>query len=64
VSLRGGEAKLAQVTILTAPDIHASNDFEHPDDVVPKTVSANVTGSRFTWTFNPGSVTKLEIELT
>jgi alpha-N-arabinofuranosidase len=63
VSLRGGEAKSAQVTVLTAPDIHAHNDFDHPDAVVPKTAPAGVSGSRFTWTFPPASVTKLEIEL-
>jgi alpha-N-arabinofuranosidase len=63
VSLRGGEAKSAQVTVLTAPDIHAHNDFDNPNSVVPKTEPASVSGSRFTWTFSPASVTKLEIEL-
>jgi len=63
VSLRGGEAKSAQVTVLTAPDIHAHNDFDHPEAVIPKTEPAGVSGSRFTWTFKPASVTKLEIEL-
>jgi alpha-N-arabinofuranosidase len=63
VSLRGGEAKGAQVTVLTAPDIHAHNDFDHPNSVVPITQSASVSGSHFTWAFPPASVTKLEIEL-
>ncbi len=63
VSLRGGEAKSAQVTVLTAPDIHAHNDFDHPDAVVPKTAPASVSGSRFSWSFQPASVTKLEIDL-
>ena len=63
VSLRGGEAKSVQVTVLTAPDIHAHNNFDHPDAVVPKTEPASVSRSRFTWTFQPASVTKLEIEL-
>jgi alpha-N-arabinofuranosidase len=63
VSLRGGEAKSAQVTVLTAPDIHAHNDFDHPNAVAPKTEPASVSGSRFSWTFQPASVTKLEIEL-
>jgi alpha-N-arabinofuranosidase len=63
VSMRGGEAKSAQVTVLTASDIHAHNDFDHPDSVVPKAVPASVSGSSFTWTFPPASVTKLEIEL-
>jgi len=63
VSLRGGEAKSVQVMVLTAPDIHAHNDFDHPNAVVPKTEQAGVSGSRFTWTFPPASVSKLEITL-
>jgi alpha-N-arabinofuranosidase len=63
ISLRGGAARSAQVTVLTAPDIHAHNDFDHPDAVSPATETANVSGARFTWTFKPASVTKLEIEL-
>jgi alpha-N-arabinofuranosidase len=63
VSLRGGGAKSAQVTVLAAPDIHAHNDFEHPNSVVPKIEPASVSGSRFSWTFQAASVTKLEIDL-
>ena len=63
VSLRGGAAKSAQVTVLTAPDIHAHNDFDNPNSVVPKTGPAGVSGPRFSWTFQPASVTKLEIAL-
>ena len=63
VSLRGGAAKSAQVTVLTAPDIHAHNDFEHPDAIVPKTRTAAVSGQRFAWTFPAASVTKFEITL-
>jgi alpha-N-arabinofuranosidase len=64
VSLRGGAAKSAQVTVLNAQDIHAHNDFDHPNELIPKTESAAVSGARFSWTFAPASVTKLEIELT
>ena len=63
ISLRGGVAKSAQVTVLSADDIHAHNDFDHPDAVTPKTEAANVSGARFAWTFKPASVTKLEIDL-
>jgi alpha-N-arabinofuranosidase len=63
VSLRGGEAKSAHVTVLAAPDIHAHNDFDHPNSVVPRTAPAEVSGARFAWTFPAASVTKLEIEL-
>ncbi len=44
-------------------DIHAHNDFDHPDEVVPTVESTAISGSRFHWTFKPASVTKLEIEL-
>jgi alpha-N-arabinofuranosidase len=63
LSLHGGSAMSTQVTVLTAPDIHAHNDFDHPEAVVPKTEPASVAGSRFVWTFKPASVTKLAIEL-
>jgi alpha-N-arabinofuranosidase len=63
VSLRGGTAKSGQVTVLTAPDIHAHNDFDNPDSVAPESGPAAVSRSHFTWTFPPASVTKLEIEL-
>lgn len=64
VSLRGGAAKRVAVTVLAAPDIHAHNDFDNPHAVAPKAVPASVSGSRFSWTFAPASVTKLEIDLT
>ena len=63
ISLRGGEAKSALVTVLTAPDIHAHDDFDNPNAVVPKTEPAGVSGPRFAWAFKPASATKLEIAL-
>jgi alpha-N-arabinofuranosidase len=63
VVLRGASARSAQVTVLAAPDIHAHNDFDNPQAVEPKREPANVSGSSFSWTFKPASVTKLEIEL-
>ena len=63
VALRGGAAMSAQVTVLTAPDIHAHNDFDQPDAVVPKTRTAALSGRNFAWTFPAGSVTKFEITL-
>ena len=61
--LRGASALSGRATVLTHAGIHAHNTFEHPDAVQPTESPANVSGSRFTWTFNPASVTKLEIEL-
>ncbi len=63
ITLRGGSAKSAQAMVLAASDIHAHNDFEHPDAVAPRVAPAEISGSRFTWTFPPASVTKLELEL-
>jgi alpha-N-arabinofuranosidase len=63
VVLRGASARSAQVTVLAGPDIHAHDDFANPSAVEPKTEPANVSGSSFSWTFKPASVTKLEIEL-
>ncbi len=61
--LRGGSARSCRVTVLASADIHALNDFDHPNAVEPKEEPASISGSRFNWTFKPASVTKLEIEL-
>ncbi len=63
ISLRGAAAKSVDAMVLAEPDIHAHNDFDHPNAVAPKSVPASVSGSRFSWTFPPASVTKLEIAL-
>jgi alpha-N-arabinofuranosidase len=63
VVLRGAAARSVQATVLTAPDIHAHNDFDHPDAVVPQPQPGSAAGQRFTWTFKPASVTKLAVEL-
>jgi alpha-N-arabinofuranosidase len=63
VVLRGASARSAQVTVLASPDIHAHDDFDNPSAVEPKTEPAHVSGSSFSWTFKPASVTKVEIEL-
>jgi alpha-N-arabinofuranosidase len=63
IVLRGASARSGKATVLTNSDIHAHNTFEHPNAVQPTEEPANVSGSRFTWTFKPASVTKLEIEL-
>jgi alpha-N-arabinofuranosidase len=63
IALHGASARSGRATALAEADIHAHNDFEHPDAVRPSEAPANVSGSRFTWTFKPASVTKLEIDL-
>jgi len=63
VSLRGAMATSAQVTVLSDADIHAHNDFDNPIAVAPRAEPAAISGTRFSWSFQPASVTKLEIEL-
>ena len=63
IVLRGASARSGKGTVLANADIHAHNTFEHPNAVEPTEAPANVSGSRFTWTFKPASVTKLEIDL-
>jgi len=63
VSLRGASARTARVTVLASQDIHAHNDFDNPHAVEPKLVPAGISGSSFAFTFEPASVTKLEIDL-
>ena len=63
IALHGASAESVHATVLAETDIHAHNDFEHPNAVRPSEEPANLSGSHFTWTFKPASVTKLEIDL-
>jgi alpha-L-arabinofuranosidase len=63
IALHGASASGGQATILAEADIHAHNDFAHPNAVQLTTQPANVSGSRFAYTLKPASVTKLEIDL-
>lgn len=64
IAIAGASIASARGTLLTAPDVHAHNDFEHPHAVLP--VDARIatprTG-RVIHTFPPASVTTLEITL-
>ncbi len=63
IALHGAAARSGRATVLAEGDIHAYNDFAHPDAVHPTEGPAKVSGSRFAWSFKPASVTKLEIDL-
>lgn len=63
IAVRGASARAGRATVLAEQDIHAHNDFEHPNAVHPTEVLANISGSKFTCTFKPASVTKLDIDL-
>ena len=50
--------------VLAEPDVHAHNDFAHPDAVKPSAVVASTPrGGRLTHTFPPASVTTLQITM-
>jgi alpha-N-arabinofuranosidase len=50
--------------VLAEPDVHAHNDFAHPDAVKPSAVvAATPSGGRLTHSFPPASVTTLQITL-
>jgi alpha-N-arabinofuranosidase len=70
-SMRGsgssmGGATIASVTgmVLSEPDIHAHNDFAHPNAVHPKPAQTmQHNGTRLMHTFPPASVTTLQLTL-
>jgi alpha-N-arabinofuranosidase len=50
--------------VLAEPDVHAHNDFAHPDTVHPSAVAtAMPSGGRLTHTFPPASVSTLQLTL-
>ena len=50
--------------VLTEPDVHAHNDFAHPNAVEPATAQvASPSAGRLTHTFPPASITAFEITL-
>jgi alpha-N-arabinofuranosidase len=59
--LTGITAKTAAGETLTGPAIDSVNTFEAPNTVVPKPVSATITGDRLSITLAPKSVTVLAV---
>jgi alpha-N-arabinofuranosidase len=49
--------------VLTNSDIHAHNDFQHPDAVQPATAAVVVSNGRVVHRFPPASVTALYLNL-
>ena len=64
IALRGASIASASGTVLAESDVHAHNDFAHPDAVRPRAASviAPVSG-RLTHSFPPASVTTLQLTL-
>jgi alpha-L-arabinofuranosidase len=62
IAVGGASIASASGTVLAAPDIHAHNDFAHPDAVKPVQAAVGPSsGGRLTHTFPPASVTSLQI---
>jgi alpha-L-arabinofuranosidase len=64
INVRGASITSAKGTVLAETDVHAHNDFAHPNAVQPKTATVQApTSGRLHHTFPPASVTALEITL-
>jgi alpha-N-arabinofuranosidase len=63
IRLRGASAKSVRGRVLVAYDIHAHNDFEHPDFVQPRDFELNTQGSTLHHVFPPASVSRLVLDL-
>jgi len=63
IRISGGSVKSARATILTAPDVHAHNDFTHPDAVKPAAAQVEASGSELRLQIPPASVIRIRAEL-
>jgi alpha-N-arabinofuranosidase len=63
IVVRGARANSAAARLLTTPDVHAHNTFEHPGAVAPRDEPVAVQAGAITFRFPPASVTRLLIDL-
>jgi alpha-N-arabinofuranosidase len=64
IAVNGATIASVTGTVLTNPDVHAHNDFDHPDAVKPTTATtAKPTTGRLLHTFPAASVTTLQLTL-
>jgi alpha-N-arabinofuranosidase len=64
VVVQGARIASATGTVLNEPDVHAHNDFGHPNAVNPRPATiSQPTGGRLLHTFRAASVTTLNITL-
>jgi alpha-L-arabinofuranosidase len=63
VVVRGATVASGTGQVLTNTDLHAHNDFQHPDVVHPEPASVTVAGGRLQHRFPPASVTSLHLTL-
>jgi alpha-N-arabinofuranosidase len=62
IVVRNASVRSCKVRTLSAPDIHTYNSFKDPLAVKPKDEMANL-GQSPVWSFQPASVTSMEIDL-
>jgi alpha-L-arabinofuranosidase len=64
IAVRGASVASATGTVLAERDVHAHNDFAHPDAVKPAAATVQTpTAGRLLHTFPPASVTTLQLTL-
>lgn len=64
IAARGASITSVKGTVLAEKDVHAHNNFVHPDAVKPRAIeSLKPAGGKLIHTFPPASVTSLEIAL-
>ena len=64
IAIGGASITAARGTVLNQPDIHAHNDFDHPNAVQPSAAKVgSASGGRLIHTFPPASVTALTLSL-
>jgi alpha-N-arabinofuranosidase len=63
IAIRGASAASGTLTVLSAPDIHAHNTFDHPDAVVPRSSELKVSGATVSLVIPPASVVAVELAL-
>lgn len=63
VVIRGASLASGQGQVLTHSDLHAHNDFAHPDVVHPEPVTVNIVGGKLLHQFPAASVTALYLKL-
>jgi alpha-N-arabinofuranosidase len=63
ITVHGASIEAGSGLVLTNADLHAHNDFEHPDVVRPAPASVTVAGGRAVHQFPAASVTALYLTL-
>jgi alpha-N-arabinofuranosidase len=63
IVIRTAPVSGGSATVLTASDIHAHNDFQHPDLVKPASAKVTVRSGRIVHEFPPASVSALSLIL-